>query len=73
MSMYLVTMYIVQYISRSNNASTLKSQNPWTPKLHNHPGQTPRFGAAAISILLEPIRQYYVNIRQYYMNIRQYY
>ena len=31
-----------------------------------HPGQTPRFGAAAISILLEPIRQYYLNIRQYY-------
>ena len=23
-----------------------------------HPGQTPRFGAAAISILLEQIRQY---------------
>ena len=32
---------------------------------HDHPGQTPRFGAAAISILLEPIRQYswiFVNI-----------
>ena len=29
-------------------------------------GQAPRFGAAEISILLEPIRQYYLNIRQYY-------
>ena len=34
--------------------------------IFNHPGQTPRFGAAAISILLELIRQYYLNIRQYY-------
>ena len=31
-----------------------------------HPGHAPRFGAAAISILLEPIRKYYLNIRQYY-------
>ena len=33
---------------------------------HIHPRQTPRIGAATISIVLEPIRQFYLNIRQYY-------
>ena len=36
------------------------------PPLYFTPEKLPRFAAVAISILLEPIRQYYLNIRQYY-------